>query len=80
VANLGTLILRLKADRQQLLSDLQQAEDLVQDYSARFARATGEALSLRLNLDETSLNSSLDQIQKRQAELVELLARPLQGR
>jgi tape measure domain-containing protein len=77
MATLGTLILRLRADRQQLISDLQQAEDLVQEYSAKFKKATGDALSLGLDLDETKLNSAFEQIKKRQGELQELLGKPL---
>jgi tape measure domain-containing protein len=77
MATLGTLILRLRADRQQLISDLQQAEDLVQEYSAKFQKATGDALSLGLDLDETKLNSAFEQIKKRQSELQELLGKPL---
>ncbi len=77
MATLGTLILRLRADRQQLISDLQQAEDLVQEYSAKFQKATGDALSLGLDLDETKLNGAFEQIKKRQNELQELLGKPL---
>jgi tape measure domain-containing protein len=74
---LGTLILRLKADRLQLKTDLQQAEDMVQSYSAKFRQAVNGALSLKLNLDESTLSGAFARIQQRQANLVGLLAKPL---
>jgi tape measure domain-containing protein len=76
-ATLGTLMLRMRADRKTLEYDLRQTESMVQDYSTRMNKSLNSALSLSLNIDESKLTGAFDSVRKHYADLVQSLSNPL---
>jgi tape measure domain-containing protein len=72
VKSLGTLALRMRADRQQLKLDLAAAETQVKASADNLKQMIDKALALTLNFDRVGLDRAVDQVRKTHDQLVEL--------